>query len=45
VDAVVRRRDLQDALREIDRWDPHAFVTVNEPRSIRRGWLLESRRR
>jgi uncharacterized protein YebE (UPF0316 family) len=44
VDAVVRRRDLQDALREIDRWDPHAFVTVNEPRSIRRGWLLESRR-
>src|SRR5688572_27312450 len=39
LDAVLRRRDLPAALREIDFWDPDAFVTVQEPRAIHRGWL------
>src|SRR5690606_3530272 len=25
----------------IDRWDPTAFVTIEEPRAIRHGWLQE----
>ena len=45
VDAVVRRRDLPEAMRAIDYWDPDAFVTVQEPRAIRRGWLLQKRRK
>jgi uncharacterized protein YebE (UPF0316 family) len=45
VDAVIRRRDLPEALRAIDYWDPDAFVTVHEPRTIRRGWLLQGQRK
>lgn len=45
VDTVVRRRDVKNVLREIDRWDPDAFVSVDEPRSIQRGWLLSRRRK
>ena len=42
---VVRRRSLDDILAEIERWDPEAFVSVDEPRSIHRGWLLSGRRK
>lgn len=45
VDAVLRRRDLAAVLREVDFWDPDAFVTIQEPRAIRRGWLLQKRRK
>ena len=45
VDAVLRRRDVPQVLREVDFWDPEAFVTVQEPKSIRRGWLLQKRRK
>lgn len=45
VDAVIRRRDLPAALKEIDFWDPEAFVTVQEPKAIHRGWLLQKRRK
>jgi uncharacterized protein YebE (UPF0316 family) len=45
LDAVLRRRDLPTALREIDFWDPDAFVTVQEPRAIHRGWMLQGRRK
>lgn len=45
VDAVLRRRDVPTVLREVDFWDPEAFVTVQEPRTIRRGWLLQKRRK
>lgn len=45
LDAVLRRRDLPQALREVDLWDPEAFVTVQEPKAIRRGWLLQKRRK
>jgi len=41
VDTVVRRREIASVLREIDRWDPTAFVTIEEPRAIRHGWLQE----
>jgi uncharacterized protein YebE (UPF0316 family) len=36
---VVKRRDIPRVFREVDHWDPDAFVTVEEPRSIRRGWM------
>lgn len=42
---VVRRREVEDVLDEVDRWDPNAFVSVEEPRSIRRGWLYPKRRK
>lgn len=45
VDAVLRRRDLPVLLKEVDVWDPDAFVTVQEPRAIQRGWLLQGRRK
>lgn len=42
---VVRRRDLEDVLHEVDRWDPGAFVSIEEPRRIRRGWLYPKRQK
>jgi len=45
IDTVVRRRDVKDVLKEVDRWDPDAFVSIEEPRSIQRGWLLSRRRK
>ncbi|HEX7070450.1 MAG TPA: DUF2179 domain-containing protein, partial [Rhodothermales bacterium] len=39
VDTVVKRRHIPEVLREVDRWDPDAFVMVEEPRAIRRGWI------
>lgn len=45
VDAVLRRRDLPEVLKEVDYWDPEAFVTIQEPKSIRRGWLMQKRRK
>lgn len=45
VDTVVSRRDVKSVLGEVDRWDPRAFVSVDEPRSIQRGWLLSRRRK
>lgn len=43
--AVLRRRDVPAALRQIEVRDPEAFITVEEPRAIHRGWLLEKRRK
>lgn len=43
--AVVRRRDVDRVLHEVERWDPDAFVSVEEPRRIRRGWLYPKRRK
>jgi uncharacterized protein YebE (UPF0316 family) len=42
---VVQRRRIAAVLQEVDRWDPDAFVTVEEPRSIRRGWMYTTPRR
>lgn len=40
---VIRRSQVGLVHKEVDRWDPDAFVTIEEPRSVRAG-LLESRR-
>jgi uncharacterized protein YebE (UPF0316 family) len=39
VHTVVQRRDIPKVIVEVDRWDPDAFVTIEEPRHIRRGWM------
>lgn len=36
---VVPRRRIPQVLAEVERWDPDAFVTLEEPREIRRGWM------
>jgi uncharacterized protein YebE (UPF0316 family) len=43
--AVLRRRDLPSAFEQVRIWDPEAFVTVEEPRSIQRGWVYTDRRK
>lgn len=43
--AVLRRRELANVFSEVAAWDPDAFVTVEEPRAIHRGWLLDRRRK
>lgn len=43
--SVVQRRRLREVLAEVDRWDPEAFITLEEPREIRRGWLQSTPRR
>jgi uncharacterized protein YebE (UPF0316 family) len=40
VQTVVLRRQIREVLEEVDRWDPDAFVSVEEPRTIRRGWMF-----
>jgi len=42
---VARRSEIKGILALTDVWDPAAFVTVSEPRSIRRGWMLQKRRK
>lgn len=36
---VCRRRDIERAMDEIEVWDPQAFITVEQPRDIRWGWM------
>jgi uncharacterized protein YebE (UPF0316 family) len=43
--AVLRRRHLPLALAQVSAWDPDAFVTVEEPRTIHRGWMFDYRRK
>lgn len=38
---VLRRRHIPEVLDEVNRWDPEAFVTVEEPRLIRRGVIFD----
>jgi uncharacterized protein YebE (UPF0316 family) len=40
---VAPRRRLPSIMAEVDRWDPDAFITVEEPRAIRRGWVFARR--
>jgi uncharacterized protein YebE (UPF0316 family) len=37
VDSVVQRQDLAEVMRIVNRWDPAAFVTVEEPKALRGG--------
>lgn len=41
---AVARREIPRVLDEVQRWDPDAFVTVEEPREIRRGWMQSTPR-
>ncbi|MHB1168453.1 MAG: DUF2179 domain-containing protein [Longimicrobiales bacterium] len=41
---AVARREIPRVLDEVGRWDPEAFVTVEEPREIRRGWMQSTPR-
>jgi len=41
IDTVVKRRHVAEILVEVDRWDPDAFVLVDEPRAVRRGWMQD----
>lgn len=36
---VCKRRDIERVIDEVERWDPQAFITVEEPRAIRWGWM------
>jgi uncharacterized protein YebE (UPF0316 family) len=43
--AALRRRDLPQVFEEVRTWDPEAFVTVEEPRAIHRGFMFDKRRK
>lgn len=43
--AVVRRRDVNDVIRVIERHDPDAFVTIQNDAVVHRGWMYGTRRR
>jgi uncharacterized protein YebE (UPF0316 family) len=43
--AVVRRRDIHDVIRTIERHDPDAFVTVQNDAVVHRGWLYRAKRK
>ena len=43
--SVVQRRQIARVLAEVERLDPEAFITVEEPREIRRGWMQVTPRR
>jgi uncharacterized protein YebE (UPF0316 family) len=42
---VSPRRQVPDILREVDTWDPDAFVTLEQAQGIERGWLFQRRRK
>lgn len=42
---LVKRRQIQSVLDVVEREDPDAFISVEEPRTIRRGWLFQKRRK
>ena len=42
---VVKRRQIEEVLAVVDEWGPDAFVSVEEPRAIRRGWMFPGRRK
>ena len=44
LNTVVTRRRIPLVLREAERWDPDAFITIDEPRQIRRGWMFSTPR-
>jgi uncharacterized protein YebE (UPF0316 family) len=41
---VVKRRQIPRVLEEVERMDPDAFISVDEPRAIHRGWMFQQRR-
>lgn len=45
LNVVSRRRDIDRAGRHIREWEPEAFVLIEEPRRVLRGWLGAGGRR
>jgi uncharacterized protein YebE (UPF0316 family) len=41
---VCLRRDIERVIDEVERWDPQAFITVEQPRDIRWGWMQSAPR-
>jgi uncharacterized protein YebE (UPF0316 family) len=41
---VVPRRKIPSVLAAAEDWDPGAFITIEEPREIRRGWMYSTPR-
>jgi uncharacterized protein YebE (UPF0316 family) len=41
---VCLRRDIERVVAEVERWDRQAFITVEEPRDIRWGWMQSAPR-
>jgi uncharacterized protein YebE (UPF0316 family) len=41
INSVVQRQHLDEVMAIVDRWDPKAFVTVEEPRVLRGGSVAE----
>jgi len=41
---IVKRRQAQGVIQEVERMDPDAFITVEEPRAIHRGWVTRMRK-
>lgn len=42
---VVKRRQIPDVIAQVEALDAHAFISVEEPRTIRRGWMFPARRK
>lgn len=42
---VAKRSQIRRIMDEVKVWDPGAFVTVEEPRAIHRGWMFDKRRK
>jgi uncharacterized protein YebE (UPF0316 family) len=41
INSVVQRQDIEEVMRIVDRWDPGAFVTVEEPKLLRGGSVAQ----
>jgi uncharacterized protein YebE (UPF0316 family) len=42
---LVKRRQIPGVLAEVERLDPGAFISVEEPRTMRRGYMFPARRK
>jgi uncharacterized protein YebE (UPF0316 family) len=42
---VCKRRDVERVMAAVEQWDPQAFITVEQPRDIRWGWMQNTPRR
>ncbi len=42
---LVKRRQIPAVMEVVERMDPGAFITVEEPRTMRRGWMFPTRRK
>lgn len=43
--AVLPRRRIEECLRLVERGAPDSFVVVDEPRTVRRGWLFPAKKK